>query len=281
MIIDAHLHLLRPSEFPYPWMTGRYLRLAEHDGEPTLDPWLADRGVDGAVLIQAIAAPAETAMLLNVADHNRRINGVVGWTDLTDSAIADRIEHIQRAPGGQWLVGLRHQTMDETDPEWLAQAPVRHAMDVLAARSLTFDLLISDPEMRAAIQLVESTPDGRFVIDHSAHPSPGQATHAAWRTQMQHLAAHPGVACKLSGLVARSRAKGWPGQTLPELLIDLLSWFGPDRLLWGSDWPVASRDIGYADNLLLTQRAVARLDPNSIDAVFARNATRWYREKRR
>jgi L-fuconolactonase len=222
-----------------------------------LEPELRAAGVDGTVLVQARASLDETRYLLELARSTPFVLGVVGWVDLAGDVAA------QLASFDGLLVGVRHQVHDEPDARWLLRDDVQRGIAAAGAAGLAFDLLVRAAELPAALETARRQPDVRFVLDHAGkRPS----RDGAWRDGVAALAELPNVACKLSGLFVEHDARG-----TAELA---LAWFGPERCLFGSDWPVCLLAAAYAETLELVRSVVPA---EHADAVLGGNAARIYR----
>lgn len=275
MRIDAHHHLWDLDLRPQPWLVGaaldpiaRSYRLA--DLVPYLD---ADR-IDATVVVQSSSSLDETRELLAAARESEgRIAGVVGWADLTDPALPAVLAELAAAGP---LVGVRHQVQDEADPRWLARADVRTGLAAVAGAGLVYDLLVTARELPAAVETVRALPALRFVLDHGAKPPIASGEREPWGELIIALAALPNVSCKLSGLITEADWALWRPEDVLPYARHLLAAFGPDRLLFGSDWPVCTLAGSYGDVLDLTDQVLADLPPASQSAVLGGNAARIY-----
>ena len=203
-VIDAHHHLWDPGRAEYPWMTDAVAPIIRPFGVEDLAPLLLGAGVDGTVVVQARQDLAETRELLVIAAGTPFIVGVVGWVDLTAEDVGATIAALQAGPGGDRLVGIRHQVHDEPDPDWLSRAEVRRGLEAVEAARLAYDLLIRSREVPAASAVVQDMPNLRFVVDHLAKPPIRERSLTAWATGLRGLAARPNVWAKLSGLVTEA-----------------------------------------------------------------------------
>ncbi len=174
------------------------------------------------------------------------------------------------------LVGIRHQVQDEPDPDWLARPDVRDGLRAVAAAGLVYDLLVTPRELAVAAATVRALPEVRFVLDHGAKPAIADGGWQPWADLVTELAALPNVTCKLSGLVTEADWAGWQPRDVLPYARHLLAAFGPERLLFGSDWPVCTLAGQYADVYALAEQAVAALAPAERDAVLGGNAARVY-----
>lgn len=274
MRVDAHHHLWDLARRPQPWLTGpaldpiaRTFRLAE------LRPLLAAHGIDATVLVQSSASADETRELLAIAaDPGTPVAAVVGWADLTDPALPDVLASLTGP-----LAGVRHQVQDEPDPHWLTRPGVHTGLKAVAAAGLAYDLLVTPVQLPAALATARALPQVRFVLDHCGKPPIASGGWQPWAGRIAELAALPNVTCKLSGLVTEADWLAWRPQDVLPYARHVLDTFGPHRVMYGSDWPVATLAGRYADVYALAEQAVAYLDPAERAAVLGGTAARVYR----
>ena len=241
-------------------------------GPKELAPLLASAGIDRTVLVQTISSLEETREFLNTAANTDFIAGVVGWVDLTDSSVADVLAELLAGPGGSLLVGIRHQVHDEPDPRWLLRDDVRRGIHAVADAGLVYDLLVRTRELPAAAELVSDFPDMVFVLDHIAKPRIAAGPRdPEWEQAMVPLAAHENVTCKLSGMMTEAEWNAWTPQQLQPYVTRVLDWFGPDRCMFGSDWPVSLLASDYV-RTVTTMKALV----GESEYVFGGTATRAY-----
>jgi L-fuconolactonase len=273
--IDAHHHLWDLDRRPQSWLNGdalepinRTFRLAE------LEPLLGAHGIDATVVVQSSSSLEETRELLEIANGSGgRIAGVVGWADLTDPGLPDVLASLTAAGP---LVGIRHQAQDEFDPWWLGRPEVRRGLAAVGRAGLVYDLLVTPRETTAAVATVQALPEVRFVLDHGGKPPIAADEWQPWAGQLSALGALPNVACKLSGLITEADWESWrPQQVLPYAR-HLLDAFGPERVIFGSDWPVCTLAGRYSDVYALAEQAVASLTAPDRAAVLGGNASRVY-----
>jgi L-fuconolactonase len=277
MRIDAHQHFWTYSVTDYPWIGPGMDRLARDYGPGDLAAPLAKAGFDGSVAVQARQSLAETRWLLDLADACPLIKGVVGWVDLRSDDVAAQLAEFAGRPG---FVGVRHVVQDEPEPRFLLGEAFVHGLQQLAASGLSYDLLLYPPQLPAAVELAGALPEQSFVLDHLAKPPVRNGAAAAlepWRHDLVALARHPNVACKLSGLVTEAAWQGWRQADFRPYLEVALEAFGPDRLMFGSDWPVCVLAAEYADVAGIVTDFIAPLSAAEREAILGRTATRWYR----
>ncbi len=276
MIVDAHHHFWDPGAADYPWLTEE-LAVIRRPFEPDdLAPELAATGVRATVLVQTRSSQDETAGFLALAAATPFIRGVVGWVDLTDPSVADTIDTLRAGTGGDHLVGIRHQAHDEPDADWLLRDDVVRGVRAVGAAGLVYDLLIRSRELPAALELARRLPDARFVIDHLAKPPIATGALEPWRTGIAGFAPLEHVACKVSGLVTEADWSSWTAADLQPIVDHAIEVFGPERLLFGSDWPVCLLAATYAQVVGTAGRLLEGLSDGELGAVMGANATRIY-----
>jgi len=272
MVVDAHHHLWDPALRDYPWMGDELAAIRRRFDAGDLKPLLDGNGIDRTVVVQTVSSLEETREFLQAAADNEFIAGVVGWVDLTDPSVAKTLAGLKRSEGGSFLVGIRHQVHDEPDPEWLLRDDVQRGIAVVGEAGLVYDILVRTRELPAALATVKRHPGMRFVIDHAAKPRiAGGVWDQAWEKALAPLAGHANVTCKLSGLVTEADWKAWSPQQLEPYVNRVLDWFGPERCMFGSDWPVCLLAASYGD-VVEALRSIAGDDAK----VFGETAARVY-----
>jgi L-fucono-1,5-lactonase len=275
--IDAHHHFWNPARYSYPWMAGDAMDPVRRAFTPDdLRGVLAEEHIDGTVLVQTLSSTQETREFLDLAATTDFVHGVVGWVDLTSPSVGDDLDALLDGPGGRWLVGIRHQVHDEPDPDWLVRADVHRGLAAVEKRGLGYDLLVRPRELPAAVDTVRTFPGLRFVLDHIAKPRIVDGRDDAWSQRMPSLAAQPNVAVKLSGMVTEADWATWcPGDLRP-FVGQVVEWFGPERVMFGSDWPVCLLAGSYHTVLGGLIEALPDLSAAELDQVLGANALRVY-----
>jgi L-fuconolactonase len=278
MRVDAHHHFWDPAKYHYPWMEGSELdRIRRAFGPADLEGELEKAGIDGSVLVQTVSDESETREFLRIAQATDFVLGVVGWTDLTSPDVGERLDALKGSTGGRWLVGIRHQVHDEVDAEWLCREDVRRGLRAVQTRGLTYDLLVRARELPAAIETVSAMPDLRFVVDHIAKPTISAGSDPLWDIGMVRLSALPHVSLKLSGMVTEADWAHWAVADLRPFAEKVREWFGIERLMFGSDWPVCLLAVDeYSEVLDAAQEALGELSFDEDQAVFGANAQAFY-----
>jgi L-fuconolactonase len=275
--VDAHQLFWDPARFDYPRLATDLAPLRRTFGPADLRPDLAREGITATVLVQALPSVAETRHLLSMAAGEDFVAGVVGWVDLGVTDVDRQLEELRSAPGGEYLVGLRHAACAEPDPEWLLSDEVRRGLAAVESAGLAFDLHICTRELPAARSAGQDHPGLRFVIDHLAAPPIASGDLSAWGRAILPLAALPNVSAKISGLVTEADWHTWSIDDLRhpvELAVDV---FGPGRLMLGSDWPHCLLAGSYSDALDSCRYLLAELPAHDQDAIRGGTAMRAYR----
>jgi L-fuconolactonase len=277
MNIDSHQHFWRYSATDYPWIGAGMERLARDFLPGDLGPVAAAAGIGGTVAVQARQTLEETRWLLDLAEHHPLIRGVVGWVDLRSGDVHGQLQEFAARKA---FVGVRHVVQDEPDPRFLLAAEFVRGLERLQPFGLTYDLLLYAPQLPAAVDLVARLPEQPFVLDHLAKPQVATWTQPgdrdAWCREIEALAAHPNVCCKLSGLVTEAVWRQWrPAEFTPYLDVALAA-FGPERLMFGSDWPVCLLSGGYAEVAGIVRDFCDTLSPAEQTAIWGGTAARFY-----
>jgi L-fuconolactonase len=276
--IDAHHHVWDLDAHAQPWISGGAMApLQRSFGVEDLLEASGPSGIDATVVVQTIADPAETDDLLDLAERTPLIAGVVGWADLTDPRLGNRLDRLQGRPGGHRLVGIRSLVQDEIDPRWLLRPDVLRGLHEVADRGLAFDLLVRPHQLVAASECVAEVPHGRFVLDHLAKPRVGAGTWQGWADDLVGLAGHRHVTAKLSGLVTEADWHHWSLPDLQPYADHAIAAFGPERLMFGSDWPVCTLAATYEQVAATAEQLLAGLSPSDVDLVLGGTAASVYR----
>jgi L-fuconolactonase len=276
--VDAHHHLWDVAEHDYPWMDGPWADPLRRAFTPEdLGAVAVPAGVSATVVVQALEDEAETVDLLAAAAESPLIAGVVGWVDLTAADVASRLAALRSSPGGEWLVGVRHQVQDEADPEWLLRPDVLQGLAAVGAAGLVYDLLVKPPQLPAAVTVAQRLPQVPFVLDHLAKPDIAAAAWEPWASGVAMLAeAGPHVSAKLSGLVTEADWENWTVDQLRPYVDHAVECFGPERLMLGSDWPVCLLAADYGTVVGTAETLLCWLGGPERAAVFGGNARRVY-----
>lgn len=271
--IDSHQHFWHYHPVKEGWITDD-MAVIQRDFLPSdLEPLLDANGVSGCVAVQADQSEAETTFLLDLADQYPFIRGVVGWVDLQAADVSDRLAHFARRPK---LKGVRHIVQGEGDLRFLLRPGFMAGIEALAAYRLTYDLLVKPHQLDAVAEFVAGFPSQPFVIDHLAKPYIKAGVREPWATQLSAIAKHNHVYCKLSGMVTEADWTAWKPADFVFYVKHILEVFGPERVMFGSDWPVCNVAARYDEVVGLVGQAVGHLSSREQERIWHRNAVDFY-----
>ncbi len=238
-----------------------------------LKPLLENAGFEGCVAVQARQSVEETWWLVEFAEQNDFVRGVVGWVDLRSTNLDAQLQQFAHHPR---LVGMRHVVQDEPDDDFMLRPEFQRGIARLADFGLTYDVLIYPRQLPAAVRLVKAFPDQAFVLDHIAKPDIANGKREPWETGIRELARLPYFCCKLSGMVTEARWKRWKAEDFTPYLDVVFHAFGADRLMIGSDWPVCTLSAGYAETMSIVMRYVEQFPSDIQEKLLGRNCARFY-----
>ncbi len=287
-VVDAHHHLWDLSAHHQPWLASaaELAPLRRNFGIADLAAAAAGQDVTATVLVQTVSEPWETPEMLALAAAGGLVAGVVGWVDLESPGVADSIAALSTLPGGARLAGIRHPLLAEPDARWLARPAVLRGLAAVAAAGLAYDIVGEPRHLPAAAAAARALPDLQFVLDHLGNPDLTPELPRSWADPILALAVLPNVAAKLSGVLGEPA----PGQAttadssgrvdvthIRPYYETALTAFGPERLMFGSDWPVSTLHASYADIHTAARALTASLSPAEQAAIFSATARRIYR----
>ncbi|HEY5219589.1 MAG TPA: amidohydrolase family protein [Gemmatimonadaceae bacterium] len=270
--VDAHQHFWRYEPVRDAWITPDMAAIRRDFLPSDLAPVLAANGIDGCVAVQADQSEDETRFLLALAHAHDFVRGVVGWVDLRAT---DLDQSLARFAADPLFRGVRHIAQSEPD-DALVHDDLRRSIARLEQFGLTFDILIYERQLPAAIALVDHLPHQRFVLDHLGKPRIRDGALEPWAAHFRDLARRPNVWCKLSGMITEADWSRWSAADLRPYLDMALEAFGPQRLIFGSDWPVCLVAGEYSRVKDVVDDYVAELSADERCALFGGNATRFY-----
>jgi L-fuconolactonase len=277
-IIDSHQHFWDPDNGDYGWISGPFAPIRRIFAPADLQPAVQANGVSGTVLVQTWNDLGETWDYIRIAEATGFVAGVVGWVDLTDPKVEQTLAELQAAPEGRWLVGIRHLIHEEADPNWLLRDDVRRGLRALSDAGLVYDLVPKLPHLPAVLRTVADFPDLRFVVDHIAKPDIKGGGFEPWAALMRGFAAHRDhVWCKLSGMITEADWRDWTPADLKPYVAETLRIFGPDRCMFGTDWPVCLVAGSYDDVIGALRTCLEGLSNTEKAQIFGRSAIEAYR----
>ncbi|WAQ98380.1 Y4MH-like protein [Mya arenaria] len=275
--VDCHFHVWALEKFKYPWPTPD-MRIHKDYWPCGLEGNIENTPVKHAVFVQCLNASsggtAETEWVMDMATRHPVIVGVVAGLDLTSSNLDSVITSL-KAKG--CLKGARH-ILDLDADDWITRDNVSNGLETLAKHDLTFDLLVRPHHLPLVPTVVAKHPSLRFIIDHTAKPIFSEGRTTGWWDDMAQIAKFPNVFCKISGLISEQKEDTWRSIDYQPFIDHLLSVFGVDRCVFGSDWPVFENvGVTYKENLAHTEKLLAKLDQNDRLKIFRENAIRFYK----
>lgn len=276
LTVDTHQHFWNLSEVAYSWLVPEYGPIYRTFTPSELAPQLAAAGVDKTVIVQSANSYADTDSMLAIAEAHDWVAAVVGWVPIHDPAEAAR--KLEDYAANPYFVGIRHLIHDEPNPDWVLQKQVIEGLQLLAERDLAFDVVAVFPNhLKHVPTLAEKVPALKMVIDHLAKPPLGEQDRATWREQLAAAAESPNVYAKVSGLnTVTPDFENWTDDDIKPLIDFALETFGADRLMFGSDWPVAVLAGDYAKVWAETNKCLAQLSAEERAAILGGTANAFY-----
>lgn len=277
-VIDAHQHFWDPDRGDYSWISGAFQPIRRVFGPADLLASLEEFGVSGTVLVQTWHSLEESWEFLALADRTDFVAGVVAWVDLTDPDVGQTLAALKASQFGKWLVGIRHLLHLEANPNWLLRADARRGLGAVAHAGLVYDLVGNTTHLPAMLRTVSDFPQLRFVLDHIAKPDIKGGARQPWTSLMRGFAEHRShVWCKLSGMVTEADWQAWSPADLLPYVSETIDVFGPDRCMFGTDWPVCLVSASYAQVIAALRNCLSRHSDAERNQIFGRSAIEAYR----
>lgn len=272
MVIDSHQHFWIYDPVKDSWITPEMEKIRRDFLPKDLEPVLTANGVDGCVAVQAAQSGAETEFLLQLAEANDFVKGVVGWVDLRAENLYERLEMYSQF---EKLKGFRHVVQSEPD-DFLLQPDFINGVSQLVAFDFTYDILVYPQQLRAAYDFAKALPNVRLVLDHIAKPFIKHRGVQPWANDIKKLAELPNVSCKVSGMVTEADWNQWQYSDFTPYLDVVFEAFGTDRLLFGSDWPVCLVAAEYKSMKELLENYVSGFSQSEQQKIWGANAVKFY-----
>ena len=275
MIVDAHHHFWNPARIAQPWMTDEHAAIDRPFEPADLAPLLEENGIGATVLVQSASADEDTDYMFDLVAEAPWVGAVTAWCRLDDVEAAR--QRLDELAGQSKLRAIRHLIHQEADPHWLLRDGVQPALRLLEERGLLLELPAVFPDHLCDVpELARRYPALTLVVDHLAKPPLGTDEMPAWRAQIARAAEFPNVAAKVSGLSTIVRRPDWRAADIESAVQTAVGAFGPERLLFGSDWPVALLNGTYDHVVRETAAAIRRTAGGDADAILGGNAVRLY-----
>lgn len=277
MKIDAHHHVWTLAEHPQTWMTPTQAKTIGRDF--SLADWAdaaSPAGITHSVIVQTVEDANETLDLLSLAQESPAVLGVVGWIKAGPENPSKQLARALDHPASDKLVSIRDLTEYRTDPWWLTGDEAALLFKDAGNAGLSVDLLVRPEHLSAAAQAVAKTQDTRFIVNHLGKPELGRTGAAEWGRSMSAISKSSNTAIKLSGMATLAVDFRTVEARLPDYVEECLRLFGPERMMFGSDWPVSLLGASYADLVAAVEAAVARLSASEQESIWRGTATQWY-----
>lgn len=275
MKIDSHQHFWKYNSQTYSWIPDEMSVIKKDFTPEDLQPLLKKNGFSGCVAVQADQSEAETENLLKMANSYGFIKGVVGWIDLNSADVEERLKSFSKNP---FLKGLRHTVWDEKG-EFMLAPEFQRGLALLSNFGLTYDILASDYQLGAAVELVNAFPRQKFVLDHMGKPHISGKPGQTWKENIRRLGEAGNVWCKISGLVTEVPGFNWKSSDFDPYLEIVTESFGVDRLMFGSDWPVCLSAAGYGEVIGVVENFFRSYSVKVKSRIFGENAAEFYNLK--
>lgn len=273
MQIDAHQHFWQFDPVKDGWITAEMAVLKRDFLPADLKPLLEQQGFDGCVAVQADQSEAETQFLIQLAQQNDWIKGVVGWVDLQADTIEARLEYYSQFT---IVKGFRHILQGEAQRDLMLHPLFKKGMAALQQFGFTYDILIYPDQLPFSKELVSQFPEQQFVVDHLAKPSIKDRKIHQWKHDLKELARYENVYCKLSGLITEADWNSWKKEDLIPYIDAVVEAFGVDRLLFGSDWPVCLVAASYGQTCHIMKDYFSSFTKQEQEKFFGGNAIQFY-----
>lgn len=274
MKIDAHQHFWELNRFDYGWLNASDLEPIRRDYVPAdLGPRLKACGIDRSVFVQTRHEVEENRWALQLCESNPFLAGIVGWVDLASEQCEQQLLEFKDHPK---FLGIRHITQDEPDDDFIIRPEVIRGLQVLQKHQVPFDLLFFVKHLKHAVTVARQCPDLPLVIDHLAKPRIKEQSFEDWETNFRSAAKCQNVYCKLSGMVTEADWKNWKPADLKPYLEIALDAFGPQRLMYGSDWPVCELAANYEQVYSALEENISTLSESEQEQILGKTAARFY-----
>ena len=270
--VDAHQHFWKFDPIRDNWITED-MEVIKHDFLPhDLKPLMDANGLNSCIAVQADQSENETDFLLSLATENEFIKGVVGWIDLCADTIHERLEHYSQFPK---LKGFRHILQAEPI-EFILKPEFQRGITALQVYRFTYDILIYPQHLPVIPDLIRGGNEQKFILDHLGKPNIKNGTSTTWATDLKKLASHKNVFCKLSGMVTEADHRTWKKEDIFPYMDKALELFGPERLLFGTDWPVCRLAASYDQVCDLMNDYLGKLTIHEQELIWGKNAALFY-----
>lgn len=275
MKIDSHQHFWKYNSGEYQWINGKMAAIQDDFLPGDLSEITREEGIEGVISVQARHNINETCWLLELAEKHDFIKGVVGWVPLVSGGVEKDLMEFSRNPV---MKAVRHVIHDEADDDFILGKDFNRGVAVLGKYNLAYDILILEKHLPQTIEFVDRHPGQVFILDHIAKPRIAENIFEPWKTNMRKLAERENVYCKISGLVTEADFSSWTKEQLYPYMETVLEEFGPERLMFGSDWPVCLvAACSYSRWLDIVRGFIAKLSDSEQERILGDTAAEAYK----
>jgi L-fuconolactonase len=271
--IDAHQHFWKFEPIRDSWITDEMSVIRKDFFPDDLQSVLQQNDFDGCITVQASQSEKETDFLISLSREHKFIKGVVGWVDLQASDIADRLGQYKSFP---IVKGFRHVLQDESQRDLMLNPNFKRGIGALQQYGFTYDILIFPDQLKFSTELVAGFPEQKFVIDHIAKPNIKRKEIDDWKKDIEAIAKHENVYCKMSGMVTEADWKTWKKEDFKPYMDVVVNAFGTNRIMFGSDWPVCLVAASYEKMLGIAEDYFSAFSKEEQEQFFGINAIRFY-----
>ncbi|MFT4734538.1 MAG: L-fuconolactonase [Algoriphagus sp.] len=272
MKIDSHQHFWNYDPINFSWINDEMAIIRKDFLPEDLKPILERNGMDGSILVQVNQNEDENEILLKFAEENEFIKGMVGWIDLKAINVEEKLAHYAQYPV---IKGFRHIVQSESEG-FLMDQGIINAVAKFTNHNYTYDILVLEQQLKSVLHFVRQLPNNKLIIDHIAKPNIKEKSVTRWSNYMQAISKHENVYVKVSGMVTEADTKNWKKEDFAIYLDQILNFFGTERIVYGSDWPVCLVAGTYEDQLSIIQDYFSRLSKTEQAQIFGLNATKFY-----
>lgn len=271
--IDSHQHFWQYDPAKHGWMNEDMGILKTDYLPPDLKPLLKNCDLDGCIVVQANQTEEENEFLLDLADKNDFIRGIVGWVDLRAENVSERLEYYRQFPR---IKGFRHVIQDEPELDFMLQPSFLNGVSLLNSYDFTYDILIFAEHLGNTLKFVKNSPNQPFVIDHIAKPYIKKGEIEMWKKHLKSIAEHENVYCKISGMVTEADWSSWQKEEFTKYLDIVVEAFGTNRIMYGSDWPVCTLAANYKQQFSIVKDYFSSFSQTEQNLFFGTNASKFY-----
>lgn len=271
--VDSHQHFWKYDPSRHTWMSDAMSVIKTDFAPVDLLPHLKFCNIEGCVAVQADQSENENEFLLGLSQEFDSIQGIVGWVDLRDERVEERLDYYQQF---KIVKGFRHVLHDEPQRDFMLRPDFMRGISMLLDYDYTYDLLIFTDQMEYTLDFVETFPSQRFVLDHIAKPPIKNQTMGNWEQDLKKLANHENVWCKISGMVTEADWQNWKKADFLPYLDIVVEAFGSDRIMYGSDWPVCQLAASYEQQFEIVSEYFSQFSPSEQNKFFGQNASKFY-----